>query len=123
MGSLRGRRAGAGPSGGGGDGDDDEEDTVGEMATLSLAELGKVEMADGDGDGEMPQGRPRQPTMVVEEAMEDGWRQVTLLESEGKFNEAAEVQANLLMQAKSLYDEQKLKVDAYEAGVGASPPK
>lgn len=63
------------------------------------------------------QGRPRQPTVVVQEAMEGGWREVTLLEEEGKFNEAAECQASMLVEAKALYDDAKLKLDNFEATV------
>jgi hypothetical protein len=59
----------------------------------------------------------------VSEMMEDVWEQVTLLESEGKYAEAAERQADALLQAKGLYDDARLKLDAYEAVSGVTPPE
>lgn len=82
------------------------------------------ELGGGPSGGEAPQAaRPRQPTVVVSEMMEDVWEQVTLLESEGKYAEAAERQADALLQAKGLYDDARLKLDAYEAASGVTPPE
>ena len=48
--------------------------------------------------------RPRQPTVVLMEQMEEVWKQVFLLESEGKHNEAADYQVERMQQVKQDYE-------------------
>jgi hypothetical protein len=73
---------------GGGEGasDDDEEEEV-------------AAAADDDG---VP--RPRAPTVAAQAAMEELWQRVVLLEEQGEMKEAAELQAEKLVEIKEEYD-------------------
>ena len=73
---------------GGGEGasDDDDEDEV-------------AVAAEDDG---VP--RPRAPMVAAQAAMEELWQRVVLLEEQGEMKEAAELQAEKLVEIKTEYD-------------------
>ena len=60
--------------------------------------------------------RPRAPTTMLQEQMEEVWNEVFLLEAEGRFLEAAEHQASRLVEIKQAYDTVKATSD------GSKPP-
>ena len=60
--------------------------------------------------------RPRQPTVVLMEEMEEVWKQVFALESEGKADEAAEHQNTAMVEVKKRYNSNKLAMDAWAHG-------
>jgi len=82
------------------------EDTAAEAAGEDLQTVG----------GEVPafndENRPRAPTALMMEQMEEVWNQVFLLESEGRFMEAAEHQASRLVEVKQQYDTNRSAGDA-----------
>ncbi|KAL1503991.1 hypothetical protein AB1Y20_010406 [Prymnesium parvum] len=84
-----------------------EEDTGG-----AASEGGECEDGGGcEGDepaGAQGEGRKRSATAELQENMAEVWNEVFLLESEGRFLEAAEHQAARLVEVKKQYDSRKL---------------
>ena len=64
--------------------------------------------------------RPRQPTVVLMEQMEEVWKQVFLLESEGKHSEAADYQVERMQQVKQDYEQADKERQEEAARSGAS---
>ena len=98
----------------------DDEDGV---TALSQCELAAVYSAVSSAPSRSPEVNPFKPkfelqrsgTMVASQAaqksMDAIWEQVGALEAEGRFQEAAELQARGLEEAKALYDATRAEVN------------